>query len=105
MSGKTGTKTYASTETLEVFGRRLRVLDLGHELSDDIPVYPGHMKVATWWHLTHEESLMRMGDTDFWGYGVRGMSLCEHVSTHVDAIFHFNPTRPDLTIDTVPLST
>ncbi|MGH2698096.1 MAG: cyclase family protein [Actinomycetota bacterium] len=105
MGGRTKAKTYASTETLEVFGRRMRVLDLGHELSDDIPVYPGHMKVATWWHLTHDESLMRMGDTDFWGYGVRGMSLCEHVSTHVDAIYHFNPTRPDLTIDAVPLST
>jgi len=105
MSEPARAKTYASTETLEVFGRRLRVLDLGHELSDDIPVYPGHMKVATWWHLTHEESLMRMGDTAFWGYGVRGMSLCEHVSTHVDAIYHFNPTRPDLTIDTLPLST
>jgi kynurenine formamidase len=99
------TKTYRDTESIELFGRRMQVLDLGHELSDDIPVYPGHMKVATWWHLTHEESLMRMGDTDFWGYGVRGMSLCEHVSTHVDAIFHFNPTRPDLTVDTIPLST
>jgi kynurenine formamidase len=99
-----GTKTYQATELLNIFGRRMRVLDLGHELADDIPVYPGHMKVATWWHLTHEESLMRMGDTDFWGYGVRGMSLCEHVSTHVDAIYHFNPHRPDLSIDAVPLS-
>jgi kynurenine formamidase len=97
-------KMYRDTESVELFGRRMQVLDLGHELSDDIPVYPGHMKVATWWHLTHEESLMRMGDTDFWGYGVRGMSLCEHVSTHVDAIFHFNPKRPDLTVDTIPLS-
>jgi hypothetical protein len=43
MSGKPRAKTYASTEIIEVFGRRLRVLDLVHELSDDIPVYPGHM--------------------------------------------------------------
>lgn len=105
MGAITETTRYQDTEVLDVFGRRMRVLDLGHELSDDIPVYPGHMKVASWWHLTHEESLMRMGDTDFWGYGVRGMSLCEHVSTHVDAIFHFNPNRPDLTVDTIPLST
>jgi kynurenine formamidase len=81
------------------------VLDLSHELADDIPVYPGHMKVATWWHLTHEECVMRLGGTDFWGYGVKGMSLCEHVSTHVDAISHFNPNRPDLSVDTIPLST
>jgi kynurenine formamidase len=98
-------KTYRGTETLEVFGRTMRALDLGHELSDEIPVYPGHMKVATWWHITHEESVMRMGDTDFWGYGVRGMSLCEHVSTHVDAVSHFNPHRPDLSVDAIPLST
>jgi kynurenine formamidase len=101
----TTARAYRDSDVLEVFGRRMRVQDLGHELSDEIPVYPGHMKVATWWHLTHEESLMRMGDTDFWGYGVKGMSLCEHVSTHVDAVFHFNPTRPDLTVDTIPLKT
>ena len=105
MSDSGDYRSYQETETLEVFGRRMRILDLGHELSDDIPVYPGHMKVATWWHLTHEESVMRMGDTDFWGYGVRGMSLCEHVSTHVDAVFHFNPSRPDLGVETIPLST
>ena len=56
MSRDTTGDTFASTEVLDVFGKRLRVLDLGHELSDDMPVYPGHMKVATWWHLTHEES-------------------------------------------------
>ena len=93
------------TAVLRIFGRRMNVLDLSHELSDDIPVYPGHMKVATWWHLTHEESVMRMGETDFWGYGVRGMSLCEHVSTHVDAVSHFNPRRPELSVETIPLST
>ena len=26
----------------------------------------------------------------------------EHVSTHVDAVWHFNPDRPDLTIDRLP---
>ena len=52
MSGKASDKTYAPTEVLEVFGKKLRVLDLGHELSDDIPVYPGHMKVATWWNIS-----------------------------------------------------
>jgi kynurenine formamidase len=105
MATRTDTKTWVDTEVLEIFGRKIRVLDLSHEISDSIPVYPGHMKVATWWHLTHEESIMRMGDTDFWGYGVKGMSLCEHVSTHVDAIFHFNPNRPDLSIESMPLST
>lgn len=97
--------TSADSVSVNLLGRNVRALDLSHELGDHIPVYPGHMKVASWWHLTHEESLMRMGATDFWGYGVRGMSLCEHVSTHVDAVFHFNPNRPDLAVEAIPLST
>ncbi len=100
-----GAESFPKEDVLEVFSRRMHVLDLSHEISDDTFVYPGHMKVATWWHLTHEESVMRLGETDFWGYGVKGMSLCEHVSTHVDAVFHFNPNRPDLAVDTIPLST
>ena len=29
--------------------------------------------------------------------------LCDQVSTHMDAISHFHPGRPDLSIDTVPI--
>jgi kynurenine formamidase len=96
-------RTYQETAEVTFLGRRLRVLDLTREISPDIPVYPGHMKVAIWTHMTHEESRMRLGDTPFRGYAVKGISMCDHDSTHMDAIFHFNPDRPDLTIDTFPI--
>lgn len=91
--------------TVSFLGRDLHVLDLTHELGPDIPHYPGHMKTATWWHLTHDECMLRIGDadTEFEGYAVRGLSTCDHVSTHVDAVYHFNKHRPDLTVDRMPL--
>lgn len=98
-----GYRRYADQAEISLFGKRLAVLDLTRELSPDIPVYPGHMKVAMWDHLTHEESRMRLGDTPFRGYAVKGLALCDHDSTHVDAISHFQPDRPDLSIDAFPL--
>ena len=98
-----GYRRYADQAEITLLGRRLAVLDLTHEISPSIPVYPGHMKVAMWDHLTHEESRMRMGDTPFRGYAVKGLAMCDHDSTHMDAISHFHPDRPDLSIDAFPL--
>ena len=53
----------------------------------------------------HHEQVRRQrlpADSPFRGYAVRGMVASEHVSTHVDAVWHFNPDRPDLTIDRLP---
>ena len=96
-------RTYAEQAEITLFGRRLAVLDLTREISPEIPVYPGHMKVAMWDHLTHAESRMRMGDTPFRGYAVKGLAMCDHDSTHMDAISHFHPDRPDLSIDAFPI--
>ena len=52
-------QTYRDTAEITLLGRRLKVLDLTREISPDIPVYPGHMKVAIWTHMTHEESRLR----------------------------------------------
>jgi kynurenine formamidase len=93
-------KPYRERTEITLLGRRLQVLDLTREISPEIPVYPGHMKVAIWDHLTHAESKLRIGDTPFKGYAVKGISFCDHDSTHMDAILHFNPDRPDLSIDT-----
>jgi kynurenine formamidase len=46
---------------------------------------------------------MRMGDTPFRGYAVKGLAMCDHGSTHMDAISHFHPDRPDLSIDAFPI--
>lgn len=93
-------KRYQDTAEITFFGKRLQVLDLSREISTTIPVYPGHMKVAMWDHMTHAESRLRLGDSPFRGYGVKGIAFCDHDSTHMDAIYHFNEDRPDLTIET-----
>jgi kynurenine formamidase len=103
MATKTEPQPYSELAEISFLGKRLKVLDLSREISPDIPVYPGHMKVAIWTHMTHEESRLRLGDSPFRGYAVKGISLCDHDSTHMDAVYHFNPDRPDLTIETIPI--
>jgi kynurenine formamidase len=94
---------YTPATKITFFGKSYNVLDLTRELSETMPVYPGHAKTSQWWHLTHEECVLRLGDTPFEGYAVKGLVTCDHVSTHVDAIYHFNKHRPDLTIETFPI--
>jgi kynurenine formamidase len=91
---------------VELLGRKTHVLDLSREIGPDIPIYPGHAKVAFWWHLTHDEvkHYRIHPDSRFGGYGVKGMTLCDHVSTHIDAVYHFNRDRPDLTVDRLSLA-
>lgn len=96
---------YVDEVEIDLLGRRVKVLDLSHEVGPQIPIYPGHVGVAFWEHLTHEDVRRHRlpPDSPFRGYAVRGVVMSEHVSTHVDAVWHFNPDRPDLTIDRVPL--
>ena len=103
MTAMTEPQSYSQLAEISFLGKRLKVLDLSREISPEIPVYPGHMKVAIWTHMTHEESRLRLGDSPFRGYAVKGISLCDHDSTHMDAVYHFNPDRPDLTIETFPI--
>jgi len=100
---RTGPGDYRDEVEIDLLGRRVRLLEISREVSTTMPIYPGHVGVAFWPHLTHEQVRQRLpGDAAFQGYAVRGMVASEHVSTHVDAIWHFNPDRPDLTIDRVP---
>jgi len=97
---------YNPEAVVELLGKKVHVLELSHEISPTMPIYPGHQKVAFWKHLTHEESRLRLPkDGKFRGYAVTGIVLCDHVSTHMGAISHFNESRQDLSIDTVPFET
>jgi kynurenine formamidase len=99
-----GPGDYRDEVELDLLGRRVRLLELSREVSEVMPVYPGHVKVAFWDHLTHEQVRRQRlpPDSPFAGYAIRGLVGSEHVSTHVDAVWHFNPDRPDLTIDKLP---
>jgi len=96
-------RTFEPEALIEMFGKKIRVLDISREISSEMPHYPGHMKTNSWWHMTHDECKLRLGDTPFEGYAVRGVVTCDHVSTHVDAVYHFNRHRPDLTVEKISL--
>lgn len=102
MAAREEPRAYTEQTEIEFFGRRLHALDLSREISPDIPVYPGHARIAFWDHITHEESKLRLADSPF-SYTVKGLVMCDHVSTHLDAISHLNRNRQDLTIDRFPL--
>lgn len=99
-----GPGDYRDEVEIELLGRRVKILELSREISPTMPVYPGHVKVAFWDHLTHEEvrTLRLPPDNEFKGYAVKGIVMCDHVSTHVDAVSHFNADRTDLSIDLLP---
>jgi len=56
-----------------------RVVDLSHELYDEMPTYPGARRVETEVINTHERD----------GFQITALSLTTHHGTHVDAPIHF----------------
>lgn len=79
------------------------IIDLSQEIYTGMPVFPGHLKTVVWDHVTHEETAKLM--TEGFSYQAKGMILCDHGPTHVDAVSHIDP-RPDApTIDQMPLET
>ena len=89
--------------TMDFLGRRCTVTDLSHTIAPDDPTFPGHQRTLLWQHLTHQET-QRLGLTKPpYSYQVVGFTLCDHSSTHVDAINHI-VDRPDArAIDELPL--
>ena len=89
--------------TIRFFGRQCSVTDLSHIIAMDDPTFPGHQRPVIWQHLSHEET-QRFGLTKPpYSYQVVGFTLCDHSSTHVDAINHI-VERPDArSIDQLPL--
>jgi kynurenine formamidase len=94
---------YRDQTTLTFLGRRCTVTDLSHTISPDDPTFPGHQRTVMWDHLTHEDTI-RLGLTKApYSYRVVGFTMCDHASTHVDAINHV-VTEPDArSIDLLPL--
>ena len=52
----------ANIDVIKLFGKEYCFLDLGREISPEMPHYPGHMKTNFWWHVTHDECKMRLGE-------------------------------------------
>jgi kynurenine formamidase len=79
------------------------VIDLTQEIYQGMPVFPGHLKTIIWDHMTYEESekIMDKG----YSYTSKGLLLCDHGPTHVDAIRHIYPSPGAPGVDEMPLET
>jgi kynurenine formamidase len=80
---------------------RGKIVDLSQEIYTGMPVYPGHMKTVVWTHLSHEESARQLG-TGF-SYETRGILLCDHGPTHIDAVSHLSRDPAAESIDKLSL--
>jgi kynurenine formamidase len=80
-----------------------KAIDLTQDIYTGMPVFPGHCKTLVWDQLTHEETgrVMEAG----YSYQTRGLMLCDHGPTHVDAISHIDPRPEAPSIDVMPLET
>jgi len=78
-----------------------KIIDLTQEIYQGMPVYPGHLKTVIWVHLSHEECKRQLG-TDF-SYETRGIMLCDHGPTHIDAISHMSRDKNAPSVDEIPL--
>lgn len=88
---------------IRFLGQECTVTDLSHVISPDDPVFAGHQRVVMWDHLTHEET-PKLGLTKLpYSYRVVGFTMCDHSSTHVDAINHIVTEPGARSIDQLPL--
>ncbi len=65
-----------------------KIVDLSQEIYTGMPVYPGHLKTVIFTHLSHEECQRQLG-TGF-SYETRGILICDHGPTHIDAVSHLS---------------
>jgi len=78
-----------------------KVTDLTQEIYQGMPVYPGHLKTVIWSHATHEETDRLLG-TGF-SYETKGILLCDHGPTHIDAVNHLSADPNAPSVDQIPL--
>lgn len=76
-----------------------KIYDLSQEIYQGMPVWPGHVKTVIWDHDTHESTLTPGG----YSWMSKGLIMCDHGPTHVDAINHMDPSPDAPSIDQLPL--
>ena len=99
-----GPPPFDTQATVTIFNKIFMVTDLSQNISMDNPTFPGHLRTVIWDHLTMEETI-KLGYTKKpYCYRVKGFMMCDHTSTHVDAINHI-VARPDArAVDKLPLT-
>lgn len=71
------------------------LIDLSQEIYDGQPVYHTHQKTVMWTDTSHEETRQsfenELGEDPPFTFETRGILLCDHGPTHVDAPAHYRP--------------
>lgn len=76
-----------------------KIYDLSQEIYQGMPVWPGHVKTVIWDHDTHESTRTPGG----YSWMSKGIIMCDHGPTHVDAINHLDASPDAPSIDQIPL--
>jgi kynurenine formamidase len=76
----------------------VKIIDLSQEIYQGMPVWPGHIKTVIWDHDTHESTA-----ANGYSWMSKGIMMCDHGPTHVDAINHIDPTPGAPAINEIPL--
>lgn len=73
-------------------------IDLAQEIYDDHPVYHTHQKTVMWTDTSHEDTEhmfeQELNTEPPFTFETRGLLLCDHGPTHVDAPAHYRPDGP-----------
>lgn len=77
----------------------VKIYDLAQQIYQGMPVWPGHVRTVIWDHDTHEGTRQEGG----YSWASKGIMLCDHGPTHVDAMSHMSPDADAKTIDQEPL--
>lgn len=77
------------------------VIDLTQAIYSGMPVYKGHLETVIWTHATHGETASAFDDG--FSFETRGLTLCDHGPTHVDAINHLDPSPGAPSVDAMAL--
>jgi kynurenine formamidase len=73
--------------------------DLTQQIYQGMPVWPGHVRTVIWDHDTHDSTVQEGG----YSWASKGIMICDHGPTHVDALSHMVAGEEGLTIDNEPL--
>ena len=94
--------TFKEQTEVTIFGDTYIVTDLSHEISPNIPTLPGHLKTVMWRLLSHEDCIKSGLTKEPYSYQTTGIILCDHTSTHVDALNHVGLAQDARSIDKLP---
>lgn len=102
MTKKVPCPKFMEQTEVNIFEDKYIVTDLSHEISPNIPTLPGHLKTVMWRLLSHEDCIESGLTKPPYSYQTTGIMICDHTSTHVDALNHVGLEPDAESIDRLP---